>query len=291
MEHDRYIIMEKDITYIATQDFSVTKEKFSLRLNKKYDYLETHPKPTPSELGRYYESEDYISHTDSKNNTLETMYHWVRAYALQKKHNLITSITKPPGAILDIGCGTGDFLKVMQSNRWDVTGYEPNTDAAKIAKSKDINLINDLQYIPDHYYDVITMWHVLEHVSDVHKQAEELKRLLKPNGVLIIAVPNYKSFDAKFYKKYWAAYDVPRHLYHFSKRSIQLVFSEVGLKCIKIIPMYFDSFYVSMLSEKYKTKKINYITACMVGLFSNLKGMFTRQFSSQIYVLKNNKAF
>ena len=272
---------------IYTKDYAFTKEDFTILFDENNQCLKTTPQPDKLAIEKYYQSEDYISHTDSKKNTIEKLYHFVRTYSLKRKYKLIAKNYKAKGCILDVGCGTGDFLQTMQRYGWDVTGFEPSTKAAKIAKSKDINLMNDLSYIPDHYFDVITMWHVLEHVHDLEKQIQELKRLLKPNGLLLVAVPNYKSLDSQYYGTYWAAFDAPRHLWHFSKKSITHLFGRVGMQVIKIKPMYFDSFYVSLLSEKYKSKYINYVVAFGVGLLSNINGWLTKEYSSHIYLIKN----
>ncbi len=275
-------------TYISTKDFSVSGESFDLIFDEKTNILKTNPQPQGSDLNKYYESDDYISHTDAKNTPIEKLYHLVRRYALYKKCRLIKRQSKKSkGRILDIGSGTGDFLKAMQLQNWETTGFEPNDKARSISQNKGIELAINLSDLPDHTFDVITMWHVLEHVQDLSAQILQLKRLLKPKGVLIIAVPNYKSFDANYYGQFWAAYDVPRHLWHFSKNTISILFSEVDLKVKKTIPMYFDSFYVSLLSEKYKTGKMNFFSGFAIGLLSNLKGIRSGEFSSHIYVLKS----
>lgn len=276
--------------HITTIDYSVSGQEFTLIFDPFLQCYKTMPKPAAEDMSKYYESEDYISHTDAKRNFFEKIYHLVRDYSLKQKAKLIqkhvSKFANEYGSVLDIGCGTGDFLKIMQSQGWDVTGYEPNLKAAKITKSKDINLMNDLSYIPDGYYDVITMWHALEHVYDVQHQIKELHRMLKPDGVLIIAVPNFMSYDAQYYKSHWAAWDVPRHLWHFRKASIEYLFSKVKMEVVKVKPMLFDSFYVSFLSEKYKTGKVNFIKGFFIGLLSNVAGFFTREYSSHIYVIK-----
>ena len=132
------------------------------------------------------------------------------------------------------------------------------------------------------------MWHVLEHVPNVENQIAQLKRLLKPHGTIFIAVPNFKSYDANYYGNFWAAYDVPRHLWHFSKTAIQKLFAKQNLKLIKILPMILDSFYVSLLSEKYKTGKMNFVKAFYIGLLSNIKAKQNLEYSSHIYVIKNS---
>lgn len=269
------------------KDHSVSKEDFELKYNSEYDLFQTNP--IPENLDRYYQSEDYISHTDSKRSLFEKAYHWVKQYTLFQKERLISSYIKSKGNLLDIGAGTGDFLAYAQSKKWKVTGIEPSSRAKELAQKKGVSFVNSTEELSDNSFDVITMFHVLEHVEDLDKQLSELKRISKPNGIIIVAVPNFKSYDAKYYKEFWAAYDVPRHIWHFSKRSIKKLFSEKEIELQKIKPMYFDSFYVSLLSEKYKNGKMNFVKAFFVGLLSNLKGISSKEFSSHIYVLKNTK--
>ncbi|MFC0780924.1 class I SAM-dependent methyltransferase [Flavobacterium sp. HJSW_4] len=273
--------------FLTVKDHSVSKEIFDLYYDEELDMLITSPQPELQNLGRYYESEDYISHTDNKRSLFEKAYHFVKNIALQNKLNLINSQQPQKGKILDIGAGTGDFLLTAKNDGWETIGVEPSDRAKNIAKQKGISFVEEISALENHSLDVITMWHVLEHVPDLENQIKELKRLLKPTGTLIIAVPNYKSFDANHYQTFWAAYDVPIHFWHFSKKSIQLLFERVDMKLEKILPMKFDSFYVSLLSEKYKTGKMNYIKAFFIGLKSNWKAKSTKEYSSHIYVLKN----
>lgn len=276
-----------DNVYIKVQDHSVSNENFELLLDADLQLLKTHPQPALENLGSYYESEDYISHTDAKRSLFEKIYHIVKSYSLKKKVRLINSYHKEKGNLLDIGAGTGDFLVTAKVAGWQTTGIEPNENAKNLAISKGISFENSIESIENQQFDVITMWHVMEHVPDVEYQIKQLKRLLKPNGTLIIAVPNYKSFDAQHYGKFWAAYDVPRHLWHFSKTSIEKLVSRENMKLEKILPMIFDSFYVSLLSEKYKTGKMNFFSAFWIGLRSNLKANTSKEYSSHIYVIKN----
>lgn len=273
--------------YIKVQDYSVSKENFELLLDSDLELLKTHPQPAMDSLGKYYESEDYISHTDAKRSLFEKIYHLVKSYSLLKKVALLNSLHKQRGSLLDIGAGTGDFLVTAKASGWQTIGIEPNENAKKLAISKGISFKKNIESIDNQLFDVITMWHVLEHVPDVEHQIKELKRLLKPNGTIIIAVPNYKSFDAQHYGEHWAAYDVPRHLWHFSKKSIEKLVSRENLKLVKILPMVFDSFYVSLLSEKYKNGKMNFIKAIWVGLKSNIKAVNSKEYSSHIYIIKN----
>lgn len=273
--------------FLTVKDYSVSQETFDLYHDEILDMLITHPQPSMEDLGKYYESEDYISHTDSKRSLFEKLYHFIKNIALKNKLNLINSLQSNKGRILDIGAGTGDFLSVAKSNGWQTTGVEPSDRAKTIAINKGVSFVEQTSELENHSFDVISMWHVLEHVPDLDKQIKELKRLLKPTGSLIIAVPNFKSFDAKHYGKFWAAYDVPIHFWHFSKTAIKLLFEKEEMKLEKILPMKFDSFYVSLLSEKYKSGKMNFIKAFFIGLQSNWKANQHFEYSSHIYILKN----
>jgi len=279
----------KQNVYLKVKDHSVSGESFDLLLDEDLQLLKTHPQPSLENLGRYYESDDYISHTDGKRTFFEKIYQAVKQKALRDKVKLIESLDPAKGNLLDIGAGTGDFLVEAKKNNWQITGFEPSSKARNIALSKGLGLVENIKHLPDNSVDVITMWHVLEHVPDVEKEISELKRMLKPNGVIIIAVPNYKSYDAAYYGAYWAAYDVPRHLWHFSKTAIEKLFGRQGLELIKILPMKFDSFYVSLLSEKYKTGKMNFIKGFIIGMQSNAKARQTKEYSSHIYVIKRAK--
>jgi 2-polyprenyl-3-methyl-5-hydroxy-6-metoxy-1,4-benzoquinol methylase len=277
----------EDKSFITVKDFSVSGESFSLLLNEEYQILKTHPQPTLDKLGSYYEFEDYISHTDGKRTLFEKMYHFIKRKAIRDKVKLINSYQPVKGRILDIGAGTGDFLLECKNQNWDILGIEPNDKAKGIALGKGIKFGDTIEKLESNSFDVITMWHVLEHVPDVEHQVAELKRLLKPSGTIIIAVPNFKSYDANHYKEFWAAYDVPRHLWHFSKTAIEKLFDKQNMNLEDIKPMWFDSFYVSLLSEKYKSGKMNFISGFFIGLISNVSGFFKKEFSSHIYVLKN----
>jgi 2-polyprenyl-3-methyl-5-hydroxy-6-metoxy-1,4-benzoquinol methylase len=276
--------------HLKVKDHSVSGEVFELIPNSEFGFLVTSPLPASDKLSDYYKSEDYISHTDSKRNLFEKVYHLVRSLSLKKKLNLINSFSKHTNNLLDVGCGTGDFLKTAQNNNWKVFGIEPDANARDIANKKTNNFVFDTDQLlkfEAHCFDVITLWHVLEHLPNLEDHISTFKKLINPNGTLIIAVPNYKSFDAKHYKEFWAALDVPRHLWHFNKESVSKLVSKYQMEVIKIKPMWFDSFYVSMLSEKYKNGKMNPIRGFWIGLLSNIKAISTKEASSLIYIIKN----
>ena len=279
--------------YLACQDHTVSRETFSLYLDPVTELLVTLPRPSDASLPAYYESEEYISHTDSNRTLMDRVYQVVKKYSLKKKLNLINEMHSKKGSLLDIGCGTGDLLAYCENDTWNTFGVEPNTKALELAREKvrqSERIVSDLTELEKgKEYDVITMWHVLEHVPNLVEYIENLKSLLSPEGCLIIAVPNYKSFDAKHYKEFWAAYDVPRHLWHFSQKSIKELFSKNNFELLGTKPMLFDSFYVSLLSEKYKTGKSNPLAAFKTGLLSNIKASRSGEYSSLIYLIKNSQ--
>jgi len=284
--------------FLSCKDHTVSQDEFSLVIDVASGLLITSPRPEDKDLGSYYESEAYISHTDSNQTVLDRVYQTVKNYAIKKKLKLINTFDFKEKTLLDIGVGTGDFISICEKNNWNVVGVEPNQKARNTAEKKlqkektkvyrsVESLLNGTETKPQ-TFDVITMWHVLEHVPNLNEYVSNLKQLLKPKGTLIIAVPNYKSYDAEYYKEFWAAYDVPRHLWHFSKTAIQKLFQQEQMKVIQIRPMLFDSFYVSLLSEKYKTGKSNLLKAFYIGFQSNIKARRTKEYSSHIYIIKND---
>ncbi|WP_431133044.1 class I SAM-dependent methyltransferase [Psychroserpens mesophilus] len=281
--------MKNNSAYLTVKDHSVSGEEFQLIYNDESEMLETFPQPSEAQLPKYYQSEDYISHTDAKRNWFEKVYHAVKNIALKRKLKLINSLASDEKKLLDVGCGTGDFLKIAKENHWDISGVEPNVNARKIANQKTNHSVFDIEQLlkfRKHSFDVITLWHVLEHLPKLENHIAVLESLLKPNGRLIIAVPNYKSYDAKFYKSYWAAFDVPRHLWHFSQNAISKLMQQNGMEVLKTVPMVFDAYYVSLLSEKYKNGSMNPIKAICIGWWSNFKAKRSGEFSSLIYIIK-----
>jgi len=271
--------------FLAITDYSVTGERFDLLSDDENDFLATSPIPT--DLEKYYESDDYISHTDGKRSAFEKLYQAVKSVSIARKLTLISKY-KSYGNLLDIGAGTGDFILASKKRGWNVYGMEPNPKACKTAHEKGVEVSSATSHFPAETFDVITMWHVLEHVKDLDSQISELKRLLKPDGILFIGVPNFKSDDARHYGAFWAAYDVPRHLWHFSRKSMAKLFALNNMKIIKVVPMLFDAYYVSLLSEKYKTGKMRLLRGFYRGFLSNLKGRKSGEYSSHIYVIKRH---
>lgn len=273
--------------YLSVKDYLVSGESFELVHDTDLDFLKTFPQPKVEELPQYYESQEYISHTDEKRGLISSLYQLVKKWSLQKKAKLILQQLGDVGSLLDVGAGTGDFLKVAKEKGWQVHGMEPNKNAAKLALEKGIDLKASLNDFEGKQFDVVTLWHVLEHIPDLEETILKLAALVRPQGALIIAVPNFKSFDARYYGKFWAAYDVPRHLWHFSKESMKNLFAE-NFHLKKIEPMIFDSFYVSLLSEKYKTGRKFSLKAFWIGLLSNIKAKRSKEYSSQVYCFKKS---
>lgn len=267
------------------KDHFLTQKEFYLNKNSEFGYLETHP--IPENLSEFYKSENYISHTDSRKSLFEKVYQKLKLYNIRYKFSKLDH--KENGKkLLDIGCGTGDFIQFAQKKGLKVFGIEPNQKAIEIAKNKigrEGEFFDELSDT-DETFDSITLWHVLEHIPDLNRTLIEIKSKLKSEGELIIAVPNYKSFDAKFYQSFWAAYDVPRHLWHFSPEDFDRLMNHHGMKIVNKYPLLLDSFYVSLLSEKYKGNRWGIFRAMLIGTISNFLGFWNGNYSSIIYKIK-----
>ena len=277
---------------LVAKDYTVSHELFEIWHCNNCTLRFTQNAPEQNDISGYYQSENYISHSDTNKGLVNKLYHVIRKRTVIQKKHLIEKISgKKNGSLLDVGAGTGSFLSVMKDAGWAVTGVEPDASArAKAKELYDIQLTDahDFFLFAEKSFDVITLWHVIEHVHELHKYVKHLKGLLKPGGKLFIAVPNYTSFDAKFYGQYWAAYDVPRHLYHFSPVAMEKLLGMYEMKIIALKPMWFDSFYVSTLSEKYKSGESNLLKAFINGFRSNAAAVRdTKKCSSLIYIISS----
>jgi 2-polyprenyl-3-methyl-5-hydroxy-6-metoxy-1,4-benzoquinol methylase len=275
---------------LTAQDYTVSGEIFAIIECLDCHLRFTQDTPGADTIGRYYRSEDYISHTDTSKGLVNRLYHLVRRQTLVGKHRLIVSATsREKGRLLDIGAGTGAWVAYMQRRGWEAMGVEPDESAREVAA--DLHAIrlmpaDQLYSLPADSFDAITLWHVLEHVHDLHIYLEQLRKLLRRGGLLFIAVPNYTSYDAAHYKGCWAAYDVPRHLYHFCPDAMERLMEQHGFHLQATQPMWFDSFYISMLSEKYMNGRSNILKAAWTGAISNLKAFVDKsKCSSLIYVI------
>jgi len=283
--------------FLSCIDYTVSRETFHIVQCEACSFRFTNPRPDEKEIGKYYESEEYISHSGTSRGIVNKIYSIVRNHTIKQKVKLINRLTisssSAPHRLLDIGCGTGEFLNACKQNGWNVTGIEPSNVARKHAKDNygiEPLTPEKLFELGEKKFNVITMWHVLEHIHQLHETIEQIKKLLVDGGVLIIAVPNCNSFDAEKYGAQWAAWDLPRHIYHFTKNDIEKLFARFGFGLKEVLPMKFDSYYVSLLSEKYKTGSSNLIAGFFSGLKSNLSaGEKSRGYSSQIYILKKSQ--
>jgi SAM-dependent methyltransferase len=271
--------------FLVCTDYTVSQEKFSLVTCSTCNLVITTPRPNNEDLGKYYQSADYISHTSKANSLVDRLYLLARNFTLKKKRNLAAKLQPLKGNVLDVGCGTGDFLLTCMKDGWAANGVEPSENASELAKQKGISVsksIDDLKGT----FNLITLWHVLEHVPDLNQTLNKLYTLLKPGGTLLIAVPNHTSADGKFYKETWAGYDVPRHLWHFNQQNMEQILLNHKLTVRKTLPLTLDSFYVSLLSETYKRDNLTkFIKAFYEGLRSNLLAIKTNEYSSLIYVV------
>ncbi len=291
VEHlSKFINMEEKelhrgvVPFLICKDYLVSNETYEVMLNKEHDMLVT--SPIPVELEKYYESENYQSHYNSKKSFFNLIYNTAKGISFSKKRKLFHK-KGVKQKLLDIGAGNGDFLLYCRKKGCEVVGVEPSSSAREIALEKGVHLKETVKDIKKEKFDVITMWHVLEHIPDLYTFLDNLRNYLKKDGKLLVAVPNFKSHDAQYYKEFWAAYDVPRHLWHFSQNTVHKLFEKFHMTVTNTYPMKFDSFYVSLLSEKYKTGKQNYFKAFRVGWSSNKKARRTSEYSSLIYEIKH----
>lgn len=276
---------------ITCTDHYASGEQFSLCRCEDCGFILTQDAPVETEIGKYYETPDYISHSDTHKGLMNRVYHQVRKYMLSRKAKLIkrtSGLSK--GSLLDIGTGTGYFSNEMKERGWRVKAIEKNAGARDFAKEHfelDIDAEDALAEYADHSFDAITLWHVMEHLEHLNETWERLSRLLKERGVLIIAVPNPNSYDAGKYKEWWAAYDVPRHLWHFTPSAMQQFGVKHGFKLAEQHPMPFDAFYVSMLTEKYRGSRLAFMKGMWTGLLAWFSSLAKEErSSSMIYVFR-----
>lgn len=278
-------------SFLTCEDFTSSHEKFELKKCSSCTFIITSPRPDSNQLSHYYKSEQYISHTNKSAGLLDNIYLLARNFTLRWKVNLLNNYRKTnASAILDYGCGTGQFLSICKDNGWKIAGYEPSEKPRMMASQiTGTNIADDHHTLAREKYDAITLWHVLEHVSELNSTIELLASLLKPNGVLLIAVPNHQAHDALYYKNYWAAFDVPRHLWHFNTASMKALLKSHQLTLQKVKPMSLDAYYVSLLSEKYVAANSLSVSAVIKGIYrgliSNLRARVSKNYSSLIYII------
>lgn len=272
-------------------DYTVTNESFEIWQCNDCSLRFTQNIPGQERIGRYYQSDSYISHSNTDKGIVNRLYKSVRRITMKSKRQTVSAFSnRKQGSLLDLGAGTGVFASFMQGSGWKVTGLEPDEQARKnAAHLHNINLEDSslLFELPPDSFDAITLWHVIEHVHSLHPYLNQLKKLLKADGIMFIAVPNYTSYDAGLYNEFWAAYDTPRHLYHFSPEAMRKLLESHGLQLQSIKPMWFDSFYVSLLSEKYKSGHSNLLKGFWNGAVSNLKALFKKDKASSLtYIIR-----
>lgn len=275
-------------------DHYATGESFDLCRCAKCGFMFTQNVPVESEIGRYYESPDYISHSNTHKGLMNSVYHWVRRYMLTQKARLVArSSNLVCGSILDIGTGTGYFINKMKEDGWKVSAIEKSPKAREFAKEHfgiNVKTPDYLFSIKDSSFDVITLWHVMEHLEQLDRTWDTINRILKDSGVLIVAVPNCDSYDAQKYKELWAAYDVPRHIWHFSPLTINSIGKKHGFVLEERYPMSFDAFYVSMLTEKYKKNSFSFVRGFITGAKAWLSCLSSKdKSSSMIYIFRKKQ--
>jgi SAM-dependent methyltransferase len=276
-------------TLFSCKDFVATGEDFQLQYCESCTFLFTNPRPSISEIGKYYQSDQYISHAGEKKGLIYKVYDIVRDFSIKQKLDLIKKYHKT-GKLMDLGCGLGYFLNGVKLDKtFDGLGVDISDDAVEYVKNTfGINVENEseLDNLDKHTFDIITQWHVLEHVHYLNERMQQLHHLLKQDGTMFIAVPNSKSKDAEIYKEYWDGYDVPRHLYHFNQKSFSLLIEKHGFEIVEIKPMWFDAPYICMRSEVHLKNRFPFINGAINGIKSTAAALSAGEHSTLLFVVK-----
>ena len=276
---------------LQVQDKSVSQETFTIAQCAGCGLQFTNPRPDAAHIGRYYESAAYVSHNSAAQGLVNRVYRVARYFTMRRKVALITKLNGGRvGRLLDYGCGTGHFLARAKGAGWQVTGLEPNPGARQDAAARvgqPMLEVSALAALPPISFDTVTLWHVLEHVHALQETLAQLVRVLKPGGHLLIAVPNPDSLDAQHYRQDWAAYDVPRHLYHFLPATMSRLLAGHGLRVAQTLPLLLDAYYVSLLSEQLRpaSQAQGRLAVLRAGFRSNqYAAQHSGQYSSLLYV-------
>tara|TARA_B100000767_G_C19773667_1_gene541399 strand:- start:2757 stop:3626 length:870 start_codon:yes stop_codon:yes gene_type:complete len=273
----------------STKDYLISGEAFSIVWDNTTQYAHTHPRPINQQLDFYHASENYISHNDSNKNPFALTYRISRNWMFRVKYRMFKSRIPNKAKVLDYGCGTGEFLNYLSKKKHQTAGIEPNFHARSQCKQKGLNVVSSLEQLLNNEHDLITLWHVLEHVPDLEQCLRSIKTQLKKKGTLLIAVPNLNSFDAKYYEKYWAAFDVPRHLWHFSKEGMKTLVEPFGFELVRKYPLMLDALYIGYISEQHKGSRFPFLRGMFRGIESNIRAFFSGEYSSLVYVFKKIK--
>ena len=295
VHHDRCPLCSSEMItgHFRCTDHFLTKETFLIARCMVCGFLFTQDYPDEHHIYKYYESENYISHSDSTEGMVNKIYHLIRQLMLLRKRSIISNLTGlKQGRLLDVGSGTGHFASMMKKSGWIVKGIEISEKARNYSSTTfDLDIIapDKISGLEKNSFDCVTMWHALEHFHDPHKYISDITALLKPGGICLVALPNCSSFDAKYYGQFWAAFDVPRHLWHFDTVTFRDFTGKSGLQVHHQLVLPFDVFYISVLSEKYKGSHWPFITGITRAIWFSFLTLFNRSGSSSvIYVLRKS---
>lgn len=274
-------------TLVVAKDHLVSGETFSVVLNPFTQIAKTTPSPSPLRISNYYVSEDYISHGNKKKSIADRLYGFAKAIMLFQKEKWLSESASKKKRYLDYGCGTGDFVTHLNKRGWKALGLEPNDKARSVYQLKEV--VSKLDQLEQTTFDCIGLWHVLEHLPDPSHTLCELHSLMSSNAELFLAVPNFNSFDAKHYNSFWAAYDVPRHLWHFSSEGINVLCQKAGFRLKQKKGLFLDAIYISYLSEKHQNHAFALLRGLFWGVVSNVRALRTGEYSAMLYVFTKDK--
>jgi len=227
------------------------------------------PRPKFSGITYYYENDDYDPHRLENKSIFHTVYGWVQKIALRWKFKHISKFIRS-GNLLDIGGGGGRFCSYFKSKGWRVSLQDNSSKARFLAQEADIETYTLLSEIQSQQFDLITMWHSLEHIHAIDALFQNVNRLTSDDGFLVVAVPNINAPERKFLGKDWAPWDAPRHLYHFNYAQLSKLLRKYGWKIEFSMPMIQDTPYNILLSLNIKSP-LELIWGGFVLLYSLIK--------------------
>ena len=280
--------------YADCIDFTVSKESFILLRCPQCGVVFTSNPPKESETIRYDTLDLKLKLGDSPRGLTDKLYYYVRHRMLRKKASIVESQSyRTGGTLLNYGAKTGYFSHYMERRGWKVTSIEKYHEERQFSLETFHHRmydVSEMDRLTPETFDVITLWHVFEHCYNPNGLLNRFYRLLRPGGILLIACPNICSTDAMHYGANWAAYNVPRHLWHFNPTSLSNLLNKHGFTLMHRQKLSYDCFYISVLSEKNKNSKMPFLRGMWFGMrcwFISLARL--DKSSSLVYVFRKRR--
>ena len=280
--------------YADCTDFTVSRESYILMRCPECGMVYTSNPPKECDTSKYDKLDLKLKLGDSPAGLIHKLYYYIRLRMLSRKAHIVESQSyRTGGSLLNYGAKTGYFSHKMERRGWKVTSIEKYHEERLFSLEMFHHRMFDvpeMDRLHPETFDVITLWHVFEHCYDPNGLLDKFYKLLRPTGILIMACPNIRSTDAMHYGPYWAAYDVPRHLWHFNTTSLSELAHKHGFTLMHRERMPFDCFYISILSEKHKRHKMAFLRGILYGFHCWLVSLaHPDSSSSMVYVFRKRQ--